>query len=85
MYLADYFSSLLKSLFVCVLFENVPPNPKRYAPYKTETTFIQICNKNVYVTGLLQECINFVRFTHRSVKKLVTILQQNCIAYFQKF
>ena len=46
-------------------------------PYKTVT--MQICNKNV--TNLSQECINFVQISHRSVNELVTILQQNSIAY----
>ena len=40
------------------------------SPYKTLTTLMQICNKNV--PDLLRECINFVRTSH----DLVTILQQ---------
>ena len=47
--------------------------------YKTEATLIQTCNKNV--TDLLRECINFLRISHRSGNKSVTILQQNRIAY----
>ena len=36
-------------------------------PFKTVTTLIQICNKNV--TDLLQECINFARISHLSGKE----------------